>query len=263
MFLVPFTASHAAAAIPFLRSRLVPSALVIGCMAPDFEYFMRLEAGGGFGHQFIGVFLFDLPVSLIALWLFHAYAKEPIRAWLPENIRRRVRLGPTSIPIRNFGEFALVVFSILVGIATHLLWDSFTHRSSWPYEHMEFLHRTVHLPVWGALEYVRVFQHMSTIAGALVLLLWFRGWYRRTRPIEVETAQPLLKNRRSVLAWICVLSLTLAVLRCVVGDGLPDDRGSAKTFLIDTVVASITLFWVQVVVYGFLRARTRRQLQNA
>jgi hypothetical protein len=67
---MPFTLSHPAAAIPFLRTRLVPSALVIGCMVPDFEYFLRFAPEGGFGHSLPGVFVFDLPVAFIALWLF-------------------------------------------------------------------------------------------------------------------------------------------------------------------------------------------------
>src|SRR5579871_128427 len=36
---VPFTVSHAAAALPFRRARLVTSALVVGTMAPDSSTF--------------------------------------------------------------------------------------------------------------------------------------------------------------------------------------------------------------------------------
>ncbi|NMD47764.1 MAG: DUF4184 family protein, partial [Propionibacterium sp.] len=39
---MPFTFFHPAAVVPLLRVRvLVPAALVIGAMSPDFEYFPR------------------------------------------------------------------------------------------------------------------------------------------------------------------------------------------------------------------------------
>ena len=42
-----FTVSHAVIALPFRRSRrLVFSALVVGSMAPDFEYYLRLTFTG-------------------------------------------------------------------------------------------------------------------------------------------------------------------------------------------------------------------------
>ena len=39
---MPFTGSHPAAVLPFLRSGLPPSALVIGSMAPDFPYYFQI-----------------------------------------------------------------------------------------------------------------------------------------------------------------------------------------------------------------------------
>jgi hypothetical protein len=38
---MPFTLSHAAAALLFRRTRLVLSAVVVGCCAPDFVYFLE------------------------------------------------------------------------------------------------------------------------------------------------------------------------------------------------------------------------------
>src|SRR6185437_3635129 len=120
---MPFTPAHAAAVIPFQRTRLIPSALVIGCFSPDFEYFLRLAPKGGFGHTLAGLFLFDLPVSLLVLWLFHAYAKEPILTWLPAGVHRRLPSSTALSSMRNACGIALISISILIGAATHLLWD--------------------------------------------------------------------------------------------------------------------------------------------
>ena len=64
---MPFTVSHAAAALPFRRARLVTSALVVGTMAPDFEYFLPLKTHDTFGHTFPGILVLTLPVALLVL----------------------------------------------------------------------------------------------------------------------------------------------------------------------------------------------------
>ena len=38
---MPFTPSHAVVALPFLRTPLLPAAIAIGAMAPDFPLFVR------------------------------------------------------------------------------------------------------------------------------------------------------------------------------------------------------------------------------
>jgi len=263
---MPFTVSHVAAAIPFQRTRLVPSALVIGCMAPDFEYFLRFSPGGTFGHTLLGIFVLDLPLALIALWLYHSYAKEPLYTWLPESMRRRIRLGPTSQPVKDFSQFALVLLSILVGMATHILWDSFTHRRFWPYRHWQFLHKKIQLPVYGPLEYVRVIEHASTVIGALVLLFWFLHWFRKTAPIQPETTQypHPRKNQRAALFVVCIVALAAAALRgfLMYGFGRPLHIGG-KFVIEAAIITAISVFWLEVVVYGAWRAQLRSELQDA
>ena len=265
MVRMPFTLSHPAAAIPFLRTRLVPSALVIGCMVPDFEYFLRISPKGGFGHTLPGVFLFDLPVGFMALWLFHVYVKESIHTWLPESVQRRIQLGSPALPARNIAQLGLVLLSILVGVATHILWDSLTHRGFWLYKHWQFLHRTIQLPDDFQLEYLRVLQHTSTVVGAVVLLLWFRGWFRRAAPVQPVAAPYAQKNPRRALYVICIVALITAVLRALVVSGFstPDSISGDKYVFERAVITAITTFWAGVVVYGVLRARARNAMQDA
>jgi hypothetical protein len=234
-------------------------------MVPDFEYFLRFSPRGGFGHTLPGVFLFDLPVGFIALWLFHAYVKQPLYLWLPDPVRRRVQPGANALPVRNFAQFLLVLLSILVGVATHILWDSFTHRGFWLYAHWQFLHRTIQLPGGFQLEYLRVIQHVSTVLGAVVLLLWFRGWFRRTAPKYPDTTSERKKNPRRALVVICIVALLAAVLRGLLsfGFGAPQSIGRDKYVLEGAVITGITIFWLGVVMYGMLRARARSAIQDA
>src|SRR5262245_60819187 len=80
---MPFTAAHAVAALPFRRTRLYSAAFVVGCLSPDFEYFLRLVPRGSFGHTLPGVFLLGLPLSLAVLWLFQRYVADALVAVAP------------------------------------------------------------------------------------------------------------------------------------------------------------------------------------
>jgi hypothetical protein len=60
---LPLTLAHPAAVLPF-RRWFVFSGLVIGSLAPDFEYFLYVPDSLRIGHTLPGVFLFCLPVGL-------------------------------------------------------------------------------------------------------------------------------------------------------------------------------------------------------
>lgn len=234
-------------------------------MVPDFEYFLRFSPQGGFGHTLPGVFLLDLPLAFLSLWLFHAYAKKPLYAWLPEKVRRRIRLDQASQPVKNIPQLALVLLSILVGIATHILWDSFTHPRFWPYHHWQFLHWTVQLPVYGQMEYVRLIQQISTVFGIVVLALWFRHWYRKTPPVQPDTARSSPKKRRASLYFLCLVALAAACLRAYQLRVLarPPHVNLDKFAFESAVITAIGVFCFGVVVYGVITARAGDKLQDA
>jgi hypothetical protein len=62
---VPFTPSHVAAVLPFARTPLVPSALVIGSMGPDLFYYVPLPIERSFTHSLTGVFTVDLVLGVV------------------------------------------------------------------------------------------------------------------------------------------------------------------------------------------------------
>ena len=170
---MPFTLAHAAAALPFRRTRLITSGLVIGCFAPDFEYFVRLVPQGTFGHTLPGLIALDVPLGLVVFGLYHKYAKGPLWLWMPKGIRQRVERGQYATPFKNATHAALVLVSILSGATTHIVWDSLTHPSFWPYQHWHFLSYTVLLPIAGSVQLYKLLQHASTAFGIIVLLIWF------------------------------------------------------------------------------------------
>src|SRR5690348_10905787 len=87
---MPFTLSHTAAVLPFLKSRYFSATgLIAGAMAPDFEYFIRMNIQGIYGHIFWGLFYFDLPVSFAIALLFHLVAKKNLIDNLPYFFQSR------------------------------------------------------------------------------------------------------------------------------------------------------------------------------
>lgn len=249
---MPFTLSHAAAALPFRGTRLDMSAVVAGCFAPDFEYFFRFGPKGSLGHSLPGLFLVDLPVAFVLLWLYHRFVKEPMAAALPQSARRRLQLGPRSLSIRSFPRLWIILLSILVGEATHMVWDWFTHASYWPYEHWSLLRRTAQLPWFGPRQYCSILEYVSSLAGVAIILAWSIHWYRSSPPIYPDFDPHLRSENRITLLLLFALALAAGLVRAA-ASGIPRGVQGLQKFMAESAVTSITVFWMGVVVYGFLR----------
>ncbi|MFE3020010.1 DUF4184 family protein [Streptomyces sp. NPDC059256] len=186
---MPFTLSHPAAVLPLLRRPFVPVALVMGAMAPDVPYFLQtlrisVAAGDWYGpflnattsHSLTGVLTVTLPCTLVLVagyWLL----RGPVTGLLPARLVRPAPALPNSAVARaHYGAWLLL--SALIGIATHLVWDSFTHFDGYVVDQVAFLRE----PVAGGLTPARLLQHLSTAIGLTVLgaHLWRRRVDRRT-----------------------------------------------------------------------------------
>src|SRR5262245_17601099 len=125
---MPFTLAHPAAVLPLYslsKSRLPLSALMIGSMAPDFSYFTPYNAALA-THSIAGLFWFCWPMGLAA-WLIFVYVLErPTIAMLPS----RWQPQPSQSQEITLAALAGISVAIVLGAATHILWDSFTHATS-------------------------------------------------------------------------------------------------------------------------------------
>ena len=176
---MPFTLSHAAAALPFRKLRPIWPALVIGTFVPDFEYFFRVSDVDRAGHQFPNVVIFVMPLALLVLWLFETYVKDPVVELLPLQMQRRLQnaVGPMSFVPAS--RFLAIVGWVGVEIASHLVWDSFTHPYTWVWERWAWLRGRATLPWHAPVTMSKVLQFVSTVLGLVILLAWFLGWYRK------------------------------------------------------------------------------------
>ena len=253
---VPFTLAHGAAALPFRRLRLVSSGLLVGTFAPDFEYFLRLAPDHGFGHTLVGTFVLTLPLALLVLWLFHAFVKLPLAGLLPDAIQRRLTNHLDEFRFGGAAGFALIVGSILLGIATHLAWDSFTHSNTWLYHHWPILRQAVHVPIVGLIPLYRVLQHCSTIIGIAVLSAWLAVWYRTTKPSGYALSNTASPTRKiGIGAVVMTIAIVGAIIRAVAEIGIPLRHPSEERFVGVLVVTGIALVWWQLVAYGIFSSR--------
>lgn len=168
---MPFTPSHAAAVLPLLRvRRLSATALVIGSMAPDFEYFFKLSTSSIVGHTAWGVIYFNIPVTLFLAWIFHVHVKENLIRNLPPSLQRRFY----NALVFDFNQYLRIhwhwfLLSAAVGATTHILWDSFTHSNGYFARELPFYIGTF-VPFAGVrYPLFYVLQHVSTVAGLLIL----------------------------------------------------------------------------------------------
>jgi fluoride ion exporter CrcB/FEX len=199
---MPSPLAHPAAAIPFTKAKLIFSALVIGSIAPDFGYFAPLPSSF-FMYTPAGLFLFDLPVALILLWLFHTFIKWPLLSLLPVGLQRRLYEHAKGFSFGPPKRFGLILLSLLVGSLTHIVWDSFTHDYGWMVEHMAFFKTPVAgMPLYSLL------QNLSTIIGIAILVYWFIRWLPNASRSE-RTAPHFSSGVQGIFAGLTTLSLVV------------------------------------------------------
>jgi len=256
---MPFTLAHAAAALPLRRVQFVWSALLIGTLAPDFEYFLRLAPDNRYGYTLRGTFLLTLPVSLAVLWLFHNVVKAPAAELLPERIGSRLVNELGKFRFGGASKFAMIVVSILVGVSTHLVWDSFTHANTWLSRRWPVLRAPVEIPILGPTPMYKLLQHGSTAFGVSILSIWVLMWYRKTEP-QPEALGKGVSRRQGLIVIAAIISAGFAgaVIRAIVGLGLPTRHVVRAQFVGLWVSTLIALLWWQLVLYGAWRKSLKR-----
>jgi hypothetical protein len=189
---MPFTASHTLAAMPFVYARgltLDPTCLVIGTMAPDFEYFARVKLASTVGHTLAGLFLWCIPVTIFSAWLFHRIAKWPVVRSAPPALAERLAAYADRdwMPVWTVKAVLVLVVSALIGACTHIAWDSFTHAGMWGTRHVAWLREVYVVPVVGTMPVHRILQHSCSIVALVVLAVLALRALRRVEPVPVNT----------------------------------------------------------------------------
>ena len=171
-------------------------------MSPDFHYFITLRPGGAASHSLAGAFYLDLPLALITLCLFHWVLKLPLISLLPEWHQHRLMRFAGPFRLESPKRFLFITISLLAGIFSHLLWDSFTHERGWMVHHVAFLRSIPFQQVGLQRPIYNWLQHVSTIIGLVVLTVSYSRWSRTVEPVPVAEKFKLSKR---VKLWVVLL----------------------------------------------------------
>jgi hypothetical protein len=235
------------------------SALVMGCFVPDFPYLISLSPHMSYGHTFPGMFVLDLPLALLALWLFHAFLKRPMLMFLPAGFQRRLSTSVNSFPFWPPKRLSLIILSILIGTATHLLWDAFTHPNSWFYENWTLLRRNIELPAIGEMPIYKLLEYVNSVFGLIVVAVWICHWYRITNPSAYSVAEAEdATKRRTFVAVLPALAILGGVLRAYHANRIHLEIRPLVHFTTDFLISAITFFLLGLLVYGVILRRQVR-----
>jgi len=210
---MPFTFAHPAAVLPLRRRfkalKTVP--LIVGSVAPDLPYYvpMRFNRLMLDTHTLSGVFWLDLPIGMAVL-LFGFVFRRPLTALLSSRARALCLQS-----VQHFRDQPLhwvwAPFAIIIGAWTHLLWDSFTHDNGWVVKRVSALSAPITLGAYtGSL--CHVLQYLSSIAGLLILWIWFR----RLPTPAVESPGPgtmSSSTRTAILLLVCAIGAAIGGYR--------------------------------------------------
>ena len=254
---MPFTPTHVAAVLPglpWLRGRELPvSALVIGSMIPDAGVFLPGVIDYWATHSVRGLFTLCLPLGLAAFCGWEYFAKGPLIDLAPQWARVRAN-GPrgTAVPPLTPRTLLWAAGLIVVGAASHVLWDSFTHVGRWGVAAFPVLDEVwFTLPDWLPLRDHRVRgyrfgQYGSTLALLPVVGLYAAARLRRRDPTgDPRTAVPR-RVRRATLGAFVLLPAVAAGRDVAITWG----RAPLRTVAARAVIAAGVALLIAVVAYA-------------
>ncbi|TLY69622.1 MAG: DUF4184 family protein [Gammaproteobacteria bacterium] len=203
---MPFTLAHPAAILPLRGLRYLRTApLIIGAMIPDLPYYVPARFGhfGPETHSLTGSFTTCLVFGYAALGCVFLL-RRPLTALL--SARARWLCLTALAPFRRRPlEWALAGVSIILGVWTHLLWDSFTHNDGWMVRRVAALSAPLSFD-WYSGTVCHVLQYLSSAFGLAAMALWYR---RLPAPAAVPAGPGAL---RSSVGPVLMLVAAAAIL---------------------------------------------------
>jgi len=253
---MPATFSHPAAILPLRRwaPRWFDTVgLVIGSMAPDLGYFLLLFDGASKAHTPAGLFFITLPSALVVWGLLQLAWPTLSRVLPPDHagFLTESLLAQGPVRGRQLGRLAL---SMLTGGATHLLWDSFTHKEDWFVAALPALRTPVPLVLGFEAPRYYLLQHGSSLLGLVAVVVAYRRAFGsgRSRPKGgLRAWQPLLLV---ALAAVVIGSATAVP----VAEGYEGSR-AVRAFAFRSVIHSMALALLFAWLWGWWLGRRERQ----
>lgn len=169
-------------------------------MAPDFEYVVRLEPWARVGHWWPGVLTVTLPAALVVIVWWQWVGRLAIR-----DLFALAPLGRSDTHVSTGASWwGKALLAATLGTASHIVWDGFTHWDGFAAEWFPALAQPV-TAAYPRFFWANVLQHGSTLAGAIVIMIWY---VRERRVAGLPTA---FTDRWRIRALGAVLVVALLV----------------------------------------------------
>lgn len=208
---MPFTFSHPAAILPFANSRhrLSQTALIIGSIVPDLEFYFKLKLSENIGHKALGILIFDLPLAIIVSLIFHQLIKAPLFKVSPKWIQSRTHQYLSFDWISALkGNRAWILLSFLIGIATHLLLDGMTHYDGWVVELIPAMSNKVSI-----LSKVIPFYDLLQLGFSLIGLVWLGSYLFKVKVVSPNF--PVSFTKIKFWGWVWIGFTLASLVRCI------------------------------------------------
>ncbi len=201
--------------------------LVLGSIAPDFEKFFRMSHYDGFSHTWPAIFYFNLPLAILLSFAFHQVARDPFIDNLPLFLKKRL------IPFKKLDwlsyfkeQYLVIIISILVGVVSHLAWDSLTHPGGRLFKIFPVLSQWIRVWGFGMWLFVLV-DRISSVIGGLIII-------RVILKLSLNSI-PHQPDNKSSKYWLFtgLLILFMMVFRLLIGV-------DAKFFVSDMLITLIS-----------------------
>ena len=232
---MPFPLAHPAAVLPLRR--LCPKllsfpGLVMGSLSPDAGYLLGASSLAHLSHQFPWGLCFGLVVGLAMLFGF--YLLVPVAIQLSPFQLQETLMRLSQQP---HGSRGVIGISVLIGTATHLLLDSFTHAQGWFVLHSPLLQKPVGIIPSHEVRVCHVLWYFTSFVGIVWLAMAFQRWCQLAAP----GAAPLPVWARVLKSF---LGATL-VLPIEVAHHMVRSRcGLILVVFLGLAITAMAIFWI-------------------
>lgn len=214
----------------------------MGSMAPDFESFVRFGRDKIHSHKWFGVFWFDWPLALLIAFVFHLVVRDALIVNLPKSIRARFEFARQFDWLTYFSKHYIVVLtSLLIGIASHLLWDGFTHLNP-RYPDAMWSKRML-----GPFRVYILLQYICSLIGLIAVIAYCK---KMPKAVVKNARQDIIKY------WIYILLVAVAIASYVFTFRVYGYRISSL-YIINVTIASFLS--ALVIVSFFEKMMVRKQ----
>lgn len=249
---MPLTFAHPAAVLPFIRTKpyFHFTALVLGSMAPDYEYFLRGRPAGEIGHTFTGFFMYNLPLVVLMYLLYRYVIYPPFYAHLPDRLQSVFMIGKQSRDHHMSRSLSFIVFlySAIIGMITHVVWDSFTHQGGFMVLQWTSLQQSISIVSYDIPVY-KIMQHGSTVAGLAILFshILITAYSSNNKRLQQNKAKSKSKFNHKLhhkwLYWfsLCFASILMLIIWMLFAPISISDYGVLVVRIIDSCLLSLFL----------------------